>query len=80
MYTFDPTITEMDVPLEATDNLIFSERRKEIQINIVRVEAVDAIGALTSVRGMPAVITVYENDCKLLYSSAMLKHTFYSCL
>ena len=61
-----PIVTEEDVLLEAVDNAMFSERRKEFQISIAGVEAVDAMGASTSVGGMPITITVYDNDRELL--------------
>ena len=64
-YTMAPSITEVDVPLEPRDNSIPSEKPKKFQFNISSVEAIDAVGVFTSVQGMPVMITVYDNDCKL---------------
>lgn len=63
-YTFDPSICEKNVQLQAQDNLIFSERRKEFRIHIARIEAVNITGALTTVEGAPLTVIIYNNDCK----------------
>ena len=63
-YTFDPSITERTIQLQAQDNLIFSEGRKEFLIQIARIEAVNVTGALTTVEGVPLTVIVYNNDCK----------------
>ena len=54
----------MDVQLEAPDNNIFSEDRKEFSINITNVEAINTTGALMKTRGAPLQIIVYNNDSK----------------
>ena len=65
---FDPLTYEIDVPVEiyVPDNSVFSEERKEFSAS-VSVEAINAIGHLTSVEGGPIEMTVYDNDCEWEY-------------
>ena len=63
-YTFHPSISARNIHLEATDNLKFSEGRKEFLISIASIEAVNATGALTAIEGAPLTVIVYNNDCK----------------
>ena len=65
-FTFAPSTTEMDVPIQAVDNQILSEKRKEFRMYIESVEVINGSDALKSSRieGEPVMITVYENDCE----------------
>ena len=56
----------MDVPIQAVDNQILSEKRKEFRMYIESVEVINGSDALKSSRieGEPVTITVYENDCE----------------
>ena len=65
IFLFDPSTYEMDISIEIPDNSVSSEKRKEFNISIANIEAINSTGrALTAVEGEPLKVIVYDNDCK----------------
>ena len=65
IFLFDPSTYEMDISIEISDNSVSSEKRKEFNISIANIEAINSTGrALTAVEGEPLKVIVFDNDCK----------------
>ena len=73
-FIFDPSTYKIEIQIEINvpDNFVFSEERREFNVSISEVDAINATGILSSVEGQSVKITVYDNDCKYSYLTCII--------